>query len=360
MSAVPLFRGANINHLVEALRACESQVDLFDETTIGNKKVYPDGRSQVVICTQLQRLMNWKIWARAVIGRKSIHEQFKSLVNTGCFADRIRIKNNALAFYSKYHFVCKYWLDSGLRARSDLQSEARAIRKVEESALLNVPKILQDNTDPNEYRVPAIWYESIIGTTPTGKGTRSTAIKLTKLFIPWYEHNAVEFVEPDMLCTQGSTSLYHRLLSYGWLPREAETILSAGKKTEKCGMSLPVSVIHGDASVGNTIIDKKGELFVLDWESSRRDFIAHDVSRLISQGGVEVRNIYERWLKSQRHRDTLPVDYQLNIMCIRSNLKLMEKEAYLKRIMPINEVRLAVNRLKRSVLSASQALCTDL
>jgi len=70
------------------------------------------------------------------------------------------------------------------------------------------------------------------------------------------------------------------------------------------------------------LLDDSGEITVIDWELSRRDLVAIDLARLSSIGGYEIRDLFEQWLLFYKREDMLSPDRQIDLIWIRSRLKL--------------------------------------
>jgi len=318
-----LFRGADISRVLEALGVCETEAGVFADRSRGvAKQAYLDGPSQVVVTSRLKRWSNLKLWAKVILGRESVGDLVTPLAHTSCAAARVRVKHNVLAFYPQNQMICKYWLASGARPVTALQTEATTLRSIHESGLFRVPRVIADNTNHELFKVPALWLQEVSGRTPTPPMHKRVALKLARLLISWYEHNKVEFTQASIFESPTHLSLEKYLAGYGWSVDEAEVIVAAEIALRKAGESIPISMIHGDASPGNVLLDDSGEITVIDWELSRRDLVAIDLASLSSIGGYEIRDLFEQWLLFYKREDMLSPDRQIDLIWIRSRLKL--------------------------------------
>ena len=319
----PLFRGADISRVLEALGLCETEAGVVTDRSRGvAKQAYLDGPSQVVVTSRLERLSNLKLWAKVILGRESVVDLVTPLAQTNCAAARVRVKHNVLAFYPQNQMICKYWLESGSRPLSALQTEATTLREIHESGLFQVPRVIADNTNYELFQVPALWLQQASGRTPEPTMHKKVALKLARLLISWYEHNKVEFIQASIFENPRPLSLEKYLVGYGWSVDEAEVIVAAEMSLRKAGESIPISMIHGDVSPGNVLVDDSGEITVIDWELSRRDPVAIDLANLSSIGGYEIQDLFGQWLLTYKREDILSPDRQMDLIWIRSRLKL--------------------------------------
>jgi serine/threonine protein kinase len=239
----------------------------------------------------------------------------------------------------------------------------KAIRIAEKLDFIKVPKIILDQTALDYTHVPAIWLEYIKGKNP--EQSEGNILKILNILFLWYEKQGIDFVEPDGLASnylekEMITSL--KLLSYGWNVDETELILNAFKRIIECNKTMPISWIHGDVSIGNCLIDEEGQIVFLDWEISRRDYIANDVSKLVRQGGSAVKQAYTEWLKkyTQCCSDVLHVDAQLDIVYLCNNVNIQEKEKYFMNTKSSEQSKIQIVEIKQRLLSIARKMCDEL
>ena len=363
MEKVPLFRGADIEKILQSLEELEIESGLFANTLSKKTKVFLVSMNEVLLCNYGKRLIHWRRGARIAIQRHSFQRVYTPIGATYSNASKVRVKNNVIAFYPEQHLVCKFWLDSGVRKVNNLFNEARAIIAAERCNFLKVPSIVLDKSCPRNGIPPALWLEFREGysSSITKERKVETALEFFKVMLLWYQKHGVSFIKTEEISqidTRANISL-EDLVSYGWKREEAELILLASSKINESRKMLPVSWIHGDASVGNCLICKRSKVIILDWEMTRKGFIAIDVLKLLHQGGKTIRELYEKWLKKivPSGVRTLPLDIQLDLVVLLENLNLQSKQNYFKNILTADEVEKRILLIKGHVLSAAKRIC---
>jgi len=350
--AAPLFRGEDLGSILCDLERCEDESGLFGTGKRKAKGVFVASSSVAVIGTQPR----WKLWARVIAGVQPPQRDGVAASRTSSRAHRIRVKNNVLAFYPDRRLVCKFWRRSGVRSRDSLQHEVAAIRAVGGS--VRVPSIVLDRTQPEHGGIPAIWMVQIEGKAPTGNGAQGTAsvLRWLEMMLPWYDKHGVALVEPAGAFT------CEDLTSYGWSVEESKFLAGIMSRVATCGGTMPVAWIHGDASLGNCLIDKKGDMTILDWERSRRAYVAEDISKLARYGEAAVKERFARWMGEHSWGDNgvLSADTQLDIVNVRANLDLVGREQYLRMMMSCQQVRERIADTKQQVMAAAERIDTQL
>jgi thiamine kinase-like enzyme len=362
MRASNLFRGTDITCILRDLERYEANSGLFPER-VRKKMVFLKGSNRAEVCGYLKKLTQWQTWRSLIGGSRSFNAMFQNLGTTTSHARALMVKNNVLGFYPHYDLVCKFWLYSGVRAFDALQNEAKTNRVAEKLNFFKVPKIILIPDQSSPVALPVIWYKYIRGKKPGNKGPakEEAAYRFLQAMLPWYQEHGIDFVKPVNIHNNfNNTISYERLHIFGWDGQDAVTIMNALKKVVNCSMVMPVSRIHGDASVGNLIIDKQGRIVILDWEKSRQDYIAFDLSKLINQGGTTITDLYSKWLRRiyNGSNDIMPVEIQNMTINILKYLDIASKKKYLTNIYSLQESEVLVESIRKRTLLTAQKIDT--
>ncbi|AGF78977.1 putative aminoglycoside phosphotransferase [Desulfocapsa sulfexigens DSM 10523] len=365
MELVPLFRGAQIGSILKSLEKIEEDSGLFTNSE-KMKKVFLDSANEAIICGYGKRLIQWRRGIKTAIRRHSPQLFYTPIGDTYSNASRIRVKNNVIAFYPEWGLVCKFWLGTGVRKINNLSNEAKAIMTAERYNFLKVPKIVLDKSSFHGGQPPALWFELFRGYFPP-KATDNkskTALEFLRVMFLWYQEHGIHFIKPGEVSQidKRVNVNFEELLSYGWEPEKANLILLANKRIVESRKTLPVSYIHGDASVGNCLVNEAGEVLILDWEETRKGYIAEDVFTLFQHGGVSVRESYEKWLANIAPNDahTLACDIQLEVLRMWKNLNLQSIRKYLDNIIPTDETNKRIGLIKSRVISSARQICNNI
>lgn len=365
MEFVPLFRGAQIGNVLKSLERVEKDSGLFTNSE-KMKKVFIGSTNEAFFCSYGKRLIQWRRGIRTAVRRHSPWLFFIPIGDTCSNASRIRVKNNVIAFYPERGLVCKFWLDTGVRKINNLSNEAKAIMTAEKYDFLKVPKIVLDKSSSYGGQPPALWFELFRGYFPpkTTDNKSKTALEFLRVLFLWYQEHGIEFIKTGELAQidKRANVNFEELLSYGWENNEAKLILLANKRIFESRKTLPVSHIHGDASVGNCLVNEVDELLIIDWEETRKGYIAEDVFTLSQHDGVSVRESYEKWLASIAPNDahTLECDIQLEVVRMWKNLNLQSMRKYFDKIITTDEVNKRMRLIKSRVISSAKQICNNI
>ncbi len=365
MALVPLFRGAQIGNVLKSLEKIEKDSGLFTNSE-KIKKVFLDSTNEAFFCSYGKRLIQWRRGIRTAVRRHSPRLFYTPIGDTYSNASRIRVKNNVIAFYPERGLVCKFWLDTGVRKINNLSNEAKAIMTAERYSFLKVPKIVLDKSSSNSGHPPALWFELFRGYFPP-KDTENkskTALEFLRVMFLWYQEHGINFIktgEVSQIDKRVNVN-FEELLSYGWENDKAKLILLANKRIVESRKTLPVSCIHGDASIGNCLVNEAGEMLILDWEETRKGCVAEDVFALCQHGGVSVRKSYEKWLANIAPNDahTLECDIQLEVVRMWKNLDLQSMRKYLDNIITTDEANKRIGLIKDRVISSARKICNNI
>lgn len=365
MELLPLFRGADIGKILKTLGKIEIDSGIFANSQ-KKKKVFLSSTNEAIFCSYGKRLIQWRRGLRTAIRRHSFQSVYTPIGDTFSNASRIRVKNNVIAFYPERNLVCKFWLDTGIRKITNLSNEAKAIMTAERYNFCKVPKIVLDKSSPIDDLPPALWFELFQGyslSKVTDNKTK-TALEFLRILFLWYQANGVDFIKTEEVAQVNKRAgvTLGELLSYGWDKKEAGLILQANTRIIESRKTLPVSYLHGDASVGNCLVNKQGDLLVFDWEETQKGCIAEDVFTLLHQGGISVRESYEAWLANIAAGDVhiLEFDIQLDMVRMWKNLGLQAKRKYLNNIMATDEVDKRIAHIKSQVIASARQICNSI
>lgn len=359
------FNGANTNQMLRNLEHLESESGFFQNVDCREKPVFFDNKRQMVICSYVHRLGQLKIWAGAILGKRSFKRIYNAIGTTRVNAHRIRVNYNLIAFYPDRNMICKFRHDSSVESIDRIHNEGRALKAAQNLDFIKVPKVLLDQSKTDSVNVPAIWIEHIKGKRPSRDEIKNIACKYAEVLLLWYEHHGIDYLKPSTLFpnySQNEKITANKLLSYGWDDVESLRIMEAYDKILQCKMVMPVSWLHGDAIVLNCMINERGELVIIDWENSRKGFIVEDLLKLAHYGGSDIKQLYNSWLKNRtsNHSNLLDVDMQFDIEFLMRNINIKDKERYLISKMSLKKSYEAVQELKQLVLSKTQNICKSL
>jgi hypothetical protein len=236
-SSSRLFRGANIKQILRNLECLESESGFFQNVDCREKPVFFDNKRQVVICSYVHRLGQLKIWAGAILGKRSFKRIYNAIGTTRVNAHRIRVSYNLIAFYPVRNMICKFRHDSSIESIDRIHNEGRALKAAENLDFIIVPKVLLDQSKINSGNVPAIWIEQIKGKKPKRDEIKNIACRYAEILLQWYEHHGIDYLKPSVLFSnyaQNEKITTNKLLSYGWDDLESLRIIEAYDKIVQC------------------------------------------------------------------------------------------------------------------------------
>lgn len=359
-SSVPLFRGMVLNDLLQCIEEQENASGLFYNKNRKEKLIFLEGFQQASVTTLLERYTNIRSCARTFLITKSIRKVLLPISKSTIIADQFRVHNNIVAFYENDDLVLKMHRKSGFRSFDDLKNEVSVIKEASTLNFLNVPQIILDNSSSPNGLMPAVWYKYIKGVIPSSYCSRLKKESIIRLYLntllKWYEHHGVTMMHPGSMSYEKLS--YDDLINNLWNEKESEAIIQATEKVQKMGLVMPVSMIQGDASLNNCIVNKSGELVVLDWELSCIDYIIKDVAKLVSQGGENVKTFFVEWLFKTINQKSknIPIDIQIDYLNVITNFRINDKIHYFKKMVSSDALSRKIFELKKSVLNSAHSI----
>lgn len=193
-------------------------------------------------------------------------------------AEEIIVQNNVIIKYRDV--ICKIHRSGGKRKKNALYNEATAIKKTKHIENLKTPTILFDNSSSHSLKQPCLYFTRIKNIQKHNKQNMAeTAQKFLLSLLSLYDHVGWELYSLSQLFERYNFS-YDNLLSYGWTSNDAKVIHKMVFFCKNDHLKMPYSFIHGDASLNNSLRTHNDELIIIDWESSRYDFVAFDIEVL--------------------------------------------------------------------------------
>jgi len=200
-------------------------------------------------------------------------------------ASCVQIKNNVRAFYLDTPNPCTAKLVMGnVRTLKDMSNEVDARQRVEASGVVRLPRLLHVDLTGTP---PFFREQFILGRKPDGK--RDADILLRDLFpslCRMYERAGIaiipvrDLVAVDEVCNLLAGASESLSWEARWGDRDEFILRASQLLTSSAGM--PISMGHGDLSLGNTLITRFGEVYIIDWELARELPIACDFLKLAS------------------------------------------------------------------------------
>jgi|GEM_PF-2601176 len=331
-----IFIDRDIHQVLQELEVCEKQTGRFTENKL--RPVFRNPGNTVVICNYWQRITQLKTFVLFLKNSNiSLKNFFIPIARTRSNAYRLRIGGTSklAALYPKENLVCKSYgrakSNADLRKINSLALEADALKLNEKINSIKTPKLIYNHANKNQHQIPAIWLELIQDKKSKKKNRQQLSVRILKSLLEAYEQHGVDFVEFEGIFTDPVTQKNKlnipRLLENGWNDDEASLIMNAINKVVKSGLCFPKSYIHGDAAVGNCLVNNRGEIFLIDWELFRKDFIMYDVFNLCRSGGSRIKVKYEKWFKHN-----FPCNFS------NSNLEVQEGLFMIRRFFHLNRM----------------------
>ncbi len=351
------FRGANIGQILRNIEICETSSGLFPASQDKIRPVFLDGWTKGIICSYTQRLGHLNALRKIHKDSRPLKHFYRPIARTNSKARTVKVKNNVLAFYPCDRIICKSWHAFGKRPVHALRNEADTIAIAEKLNIFRVPQVVLDQSGSGSGNVPAIWYEKIKGKKPeTDNERKKSAVKFMKAMFYWYEEHGIDFKKPLEIFKKKSS--LEDLSSEGWSEHEADILTKALIRISKIDKAMPLSWIHGDATVGNCIINTRNQIVIFDWEMTKRDLIVRDTSKLIRQGGPEAQILYSAWLKrvSTRHTEILEHDFQEHILKIANNLNIITEILHSSDDPPDIQAKDKTEAIKEHVLQSAKCI----
>lgn len=357
------FRGEDPKYILKLIREVENTskvipsgeklehpklkpVSFFNETWLRIGKVNHVRLSLQALKSVLRALLKGRIRTAA----SKIFSARKIIAATDVAATWVRVKNNILVLYPDKGWVCKIRRPNSIRDAKSLNNEYLVLNKVAEFKGLQAPEPISYQTEP----VPALWLRYINGQSVNAKMTSSVALKIAEALLSWYDHCGVQKITasaypPLVEVLEGGENW---LQEKGWTEPEAMLIYSVLKSASEQQLLFLQSQIHGDASVGNAMIDINGKLVITDWENSRVDVVAHDITKLVLTA-PKVRHLYSQWQEKHLDAKLTNLTLELAVINILRGLNLKKMQQYFTEVTFYNDEQtlLHINSIRHSVLS---------
>ena len=348
-----MFRGQDVQTIVNNLEILERNSKLFATDSDNRLKyVFSESDNEAIICSYFQRIIQLKVYARSILRKKSLQSSFQVYGKSVSHANRIKVKNNIIAFYDKPKLVVKFTRTNGFRSSDSLQAEAKYLKIIGELSFLNAPRVIVDNSAAEAGQLPALWLEKISGRPPDDAEKKRIAQSFMSTLLKWYDHNGVDFVRPSIF-NESLQSMPLKLHELGWNHAEGEVINKALLLINNCEKLMPVSLIHGDASTANVLLQNTGKMIILDWELSRKYYIAADVYKLARQAD-EIMPIYADWIRKFNGITMISPDLQISIITILDHIDLEGKKPYLNTKMTPEKIEEKFRVIKSQVVHAAK------
>lgn len=347
----------NLEKNLRKIEICELNSGLFNnKQKTPNKLVFNDGDGWFLLTRDYGNVITqWKRYLKPILYRNQfpLFDLFQPLGKTSSYAETIRNyfgNSNLVAIYSDYDLVAKFYSNS-----KKVTQELEVIEVANQLPCFRVPKIVLDQSTASPTNKPVVWFEKI----KTGK--QANAMKCLEALLPWYEMNGIDLVnvKNDSLVLDFQEK---NLLSYGWNKHELNILLKAIDKLSKSNLLIPTAWIHGDAHIGNFLETDEGEIFIIDWTRTKRDYIIKDVSKLIKYD-ISIKIRYKNWFSRniRNYEKIMPADLQLLFIDLIgcSNLKLINNRLNNQKV-PIRIKKKILAKNKEKALSSAQYLLSIL
>jgi len=193
-------------------------------------------------------------------------------------ADIIIIRANVSLFCFDKGIRVKIFMPGGGRSLPEFKNEFAIRKKVEESELFFIPKLLDGNLRSEPYFFVD---EIVLGDVLSWVHPKSRSIfrEIIPQMWSFYQFNGIIWstlqekgIDIDEII-EDYKSLMNRSSNYRF-DFDLNKIKEFGKKL------IPCSLIHGDLSIDNIISTSKGN-YIIDWELSRHDFIIRDFIKIL-------------------------------------------------------------------------------
>lgn len=193
-------------------------------------------------------------------------------------ADVIVIRANINLFFFSKGMRVKLYLPGGVRTLSEFKNEITTRENIEACGLINSPRLLKCNLESE----PCFFADKIIfGDLLTSDHPKTPSI--FRMVIPqiwrFYQSNGIDWRTPR----EAGIDLKEKIQAYKASTADVNcqnSELDLGRIEQFNDRLIPSSLIHGDLSIKNILVtpDKN---YIIDWETSRRDFIICDFFQLL-------------------------------------------------------------------------------
>lgn len=347
-----------MRNILRELESCEVHSHLFEPGGGSSRRAFRVTDSQILLSSLPERIHS--VCTKTPNPGRLIRSipLLIPLAYTDSYASYIEIRNNIIAFYPKRQMVCKMWRSSGNRTRETLVAEVRAIQAASDVTCFRVPEVILDLTDTGTAHTPSVWFRQLVDcrTVTSPKVRKPVARIFMEAMIKWYQMHGVEYVEAAALCSDDLNR--EKLHGFGWSYEEAELIADAFNKVSLCKKCLPRAWIHGDAGLSNVMLNPRDELVILDWELSRRDFLAYDMDKISHQGDLDLAetDALLRQALYDRNRDVLDLNLQVKFIRVLQSANISERRAALWTTVPLPQAKHRYALIRHRCLDAARGI----
>ena len=185
-------------------------------------------------------------------------------------ADILHIRNNLSVFYLDDMIRFKFFISGGVRGPENIKNEIAFFKKNQNTKLNLVMPRLLNKYDKNGFLG---YSDSVILGRPidwSSKESNSMTKSLLNIMLNFYADNGVEWCS----IKERFPVLYQELVDKSQFDR--------GNILEILEKKIACSIIHGDLSLGNTLMDNAGKFYIIDWELSVFGSIVYDLVKVIA------------------------------------------------------------------------------
>jgi len=211
-------------------------------------------------------------------------------------ADIIIKSSNVNLFYFDKGVRVRIYMPNGIRTLSEFQNEFSIRKKVEESGLLLVPKLLDGHLKSEPYFFVD---EIVFGDLLTWKHPEAKAVYRGIIPKIWnfYQSNGIVWstLQEKGINIHDMVEDY-RSAMYGSSNYMFDSNLDNIKGFDE--KLIPCSLIHGDLAIDNIIITSKGN-YIIDWELSKQDFIIYDFYKILMIKEWDLHEDIERLMRAE-------------------------------------------------------------
>lgn len=209
---------------------------------------------------------------------RMLYQSIFNKVELPTSADIIMIRANISLFYLDKGIRVKIFIPGGARSLHEFKNDFIVRGKILGSGLLSVPKLLSSNLNSEPY----FFIDEIVFGDMLSSDYPSTP-SIFRMIIPtmwsFYQSNGIVW---NTLQEKG-IDIDEKIEDYKSLTnrKSAHRFEFDLNRIKEFGEKLvPCALIHGDLSIKNIIITSK-ENYIIDWETSRHDFIIYDFFKML-------------------------------------------------------------------------------
>jgi len=286
---------------------------------------------------------------------QQLYAGHKKICDTEIVATYVRVKNNVLSLYPELGLACKIRRPNSFRDAESLCNEYVVLKKAQDFMGLNAPEPIAFQKEP----APALWLKYVDERKVNRNERAVIAFRIAESLFGWYAHNGIETIRANMyaplvqILDRGISGLKEQ----GWREPDAAVIHTTLTSVADSKIPLVVSQIHGDASIGNSMVSRDDVLIITDWENSRWDLVAYDIRKLKNTNS-KIEHRYSEWLATKVDLANLNTKNELELTVVLSNIDLNKKRHYLSGVSGYSEqnTEARLKAIRRQVLDACAML----